>query len=334
LGISCDQQDNIITCGYFQGTVDFDPGPSVLSYSALGMDPFITKLNPAGNLIWSKQLRGSSNNVQSNAISVALDNNDNIYVAGYFQNSLPNVLDFDPGPGTFTLSGFGAGSNGTFLLKLDASGNFVWAKQFGDFGADVGYDLRVDNTGNIWCAGYFSNIPDFDPGSGTYTLSSSGQSDQFLLNISNAGNFIWAGMIGSGAQESGTSVCTTSNGRIYSTGYYGGTSDFNMGSGTFQMTPNGIDAYVYKQCQTFTSINATLNSLDLKIFPNPNSGNFTLDLEAAANIEIINSLGITIYNDQLNNGKHNFNISKHPSGLYILKLSSKGETKTIKLIKD
>ncbi len=61
-----------------------------------------------------------------------IDGSGNVIVAGTFNG----VVDFDPGPGTFSLGG-PAGADG-FILKLDASGNFIWEAQ--DFG---GYGERV-----------------------------------------------------------------------------------------------------------------------------------------------------------------------------------------------
>ena len=46
----------------------------------------------------------------------------NVYLGGLF----PSTVDFDPGPASFNLTA--QGFEDAFVLKLDASGNFIWAK--------------------------------------------------------------------------------------------------------------------------------------------------------------------------------------------------------------
>jgi hypothetical protein len=58
--------------------------------------------------------------------SIAIDAEGNVYTTGYFIDT----VDFDPGTGSMTnLSA--VGGKDSFIQKLDANGNFVWAKSFG-----------------------------------------------------------------------------------------------------------------------------------------------------------------------------------------------------------
>lgn len=59
---------------------------------------------------------------------------------------------------------------GTFVSKLDAAGNFVWAKGLGA-GDNTPYQLAVDPAGGVIVSGAFLGSGDFDPGSGTTTLT-------------------------------------------------------------------------------------------------------------------------------------------------------------------
>ena len=66
---------------------------------------------------------------------------------------------------------------------MDASGNFLWAKSIGGSGDDIGFSIGVDESGNIFTNGVFSETTDFDPNAGTTNLSSAGQSDIFVQKM-------------------------------------------------------------------------------------------------------------------------------------------------------
>lgn len=113
-------------------------------------------------------------------------------------------MDFDPGSGVDNISVAGTGGNGdVFIHKLDSSGNHVWAKNLGGSSMEVGTSLSVSKSGNVYTTGYFSRDGDYDPGSGTYTLTNRGNYDVFVHALDSTGNFKWAGSIGSSPNELG-----------------------------------------------------------------------------------------------------------------------------------
>ena len=59
--VATDSQGNVYSTGYFTGTVDFDPGPGTVLLSSFGgsEDVFVTKVDPAGNLVWAKVYGGA-----------------------------------------------------------------------------------------------------------------------------------------------------------------------------------------------------------------------------------------------------------------------------------
>src|SRR4051812_48235706 len=72
---------------------------------------------------WAFGLADDTN--YTNPVTVQVDAADNMYVAGYFDNT----LDFDPGSGTANLTS--AGSNDVFLAKYHPDGSLEWARSFG-----------------------------------------------------------------------------------------------------------------------------------------------------------------------------------------------------------
>ncbi|MFT5777682.1 MAG: hypothetical protein ACI837_000630 [Crocinitomicaceae bacterium] len=173
--LDIDALGNIYTTGSFRGTVDFDPNGATFNLTSVGAsDVYIQKLDNDGNLIWAKSSGGTWSD-EGNCLF--LGKMGSVYVTGNFSGT----VDFDPGAPTFNLT-----SNGVldvFIQKLDASGNFVWAKSVGGNQSDHGSSITVDTLGNIYVAGIFLGTVDFDPGVSTFNFTSNGAHDAFILKL-------------------------------------------------------------------------------------------------------------------------------------------------------
>ena len=123
-----DRNGDIYTTGKFSYSAEFNPGAGThdLMTAVGSTDAFISRHDRAGNLVWAKQLGGSCAVVVGSA--VAVDSVGNLYTSGYFSGT----VDFDPGPGAFSLTSLGD----AYVLKLDAAGDFVWAVRLGESGDD------------------------------------------------------------------------------------------------------------------------------------------------------------------------------------------------------
>ncbi|MBK8846296.1 MAG: SBBP repeat-containing protein [Bacteroidetes bacterium] len=147
--IVLDASGNIYTTGYFSGTADFDPSPSVYNLTSAGsIDIYVAKVGNQGNFIWARKMGGTA---QDLANSIALDANNNVYTSGRFAGT----SDFDPGPGLYNLTQSGVWFD-IFISKLDNAGNFVWAKHIGSTNYEQALDMRSDGSGNICITGGFT----------------------------------------------------------------------------------------------------------------------------------------------------------------------------------
>ncbi|MCY2964401.1 MAG: YDG domain-containing protein, partial [Planctomycetota bacterium] len=186
--LTVDGSGNVYSTGSFQGTGDFDPGAGVTNLSALSVTPFLWKLNGGGDFVWAKQL-GVGNNSTAIGRDIAVDAAGNVYSTGSFTF----ILDFDPGSNTFELNS--QSLQGGYISKLDANGDFVWAKKpatCSNLESSTGFAITVDSRGNVITAGNFSDRSapyDFDPGAGTYNISANGV-DGFVLKLDGSGNFL------------------------------------------------------------------------------------------------------------------------------------------------
>ena len=175
--IVIESSGNIYTTGFYQGTVDFDPGTGVTSLTSNGQsDIFVQKLNPLGDFEWASSF-GSTSFDKGNSITV--DAVGNVYSTGVYEGT----VDFDPGTGTLDL--ISNGGRDIFIQKLDPSGNLLWANSIGGASQEVGNTITLDASENIHLVGNFQGVVDFDSGPGTASLVSYGSYDPFILKMGN-----------------------------------------------------------------------------------------------------------------------------------------------------
>jgi hypothetical protein len=240
--IAVDASGNVYTTGFFSGTVDFNPDPAVVNNlaSAGGGDIFITKMDASGNFVWAKQMGGSFNDFSN---SIALDASGNIYTTGTFYGT----ADFNPDPiasNNFT----SAGDADIFISKLNASGNFVWAKQIGNSNFNYASNIAVNNNGVYFTGELFGTV-DFNPDPTiAFSLTSAGSDDIFISKLDLAGNFVWAKQMGGVLEDNGISLALDAAGNVFATGDFKGTVDFNPDPAvTNNLTSSGdYDIYICK----------------------------------------------------------------------------------------
>lgn len=245
--IAVDPFGNSYTTGYFEDSVDFDPGVNVVKLYATFFDIFILKLDPAGNFKWVKQFGGYQ--ASEEASSIAVDSIGNVYTTG----QINGTCDFDPGAGVYAVNSVFANNKNIFISKLDSAGNFVWAKPFGpqSGGTAEGMYIALDKTGNIYTTGDFNATTDFDPDTNsTYIMSTIWNNpDAFILKLSNDGDFLWAKQVSGKLEDYGASIAIDDSGNVYNAGYYRDSANFDLGISNYTIIAysNGITTiYVSK----------------------------------------------------------------------------------------
>ncbi|MBX2903562.1 MAG: immunoglobulin domain-containing protein [Chitinophagales bacterium] len=188
---------------------------------------------------WASSIGSNTNDNLNNLVTDAAGN---VYATGNFQAT---TNDFDPGAGTLSLPIYG--NVDCYIYKADANGNVLWAKSIGGAGIDIGKGIAVDANGNVIVCGYFNSTADFDPGAGTFYLTSVGNNDAFVLKLDANGNFLWATGVGSTGNDVANDVTTDASGNVYYSGSFTGNCDFDPGAGVYvQASPSGENAFVSK----------------------------------------------------------------------------------------
>ena len=217
--IAVDAQKNVYVTGSFRGNIEFD---SKALDSKGRQALFVAKINEQGKWIWAQGAFSATVAVGQN---IAIHNNGNIYVTGYFMKT----TEF----GSIKLAS--KGYEDIFVAKLNAQGKWIWAKGTGSSYRDKGHALAVDKKENIYIAGNFERRVTF----GTTTLTSKKGNDSFIAKLNNQGAWLWA--IRTDSHNKDLAIHDTEN--IYVTGSISGTGRFG---GVSLVSRGGSDIFVAK----------------------------------------------------------------------------------------
>jgi hypothetical protein len=152
--LAIDSKGNVLMTGGFTDSVDFGGGSLV---SAGGEDIFVTKLDPAGNHVFSKRFGDAGANQRGEAI--AIDAAGDVLVSGV----LDGVVDFGDGPISVPPGACPAEvwcEKAGFVLKLDPQGNSLWSWSRAPIRSLPG--IASDSRGNVLVSGaYPGNVEPF-----------------------------------------------------------------------------------------------------------------------------------------------------------------------------
>jgi hypothetical protein len=240
-GVAIGDEGNCYVAGQFVNEVDLDPGPADnIHTSDWSGCIFLSKFDTDGNLVRAQSYGGSG---LDGGHDVAVDDNGDVYLTGYFGDS----VDFDPGPGSANLTSTGRAD--AFLAKYDSSGNYQWATSWGsgvNVRNDEGNSVVVDSSGNSYVSGMtWKKAPMASLGCGGGLRDA--QNDAFLCKIDPNGSIAWKHVWGASGMDSVYDICLDSAENVYVTGFFSGSVDFDPGSGrTVKRSDGNIDAFLSK----------------------------------------------------------------------------------------
>lgn len=275
------------TAHYSMGYIEPKTLMSGIPISSGPVYGYVVKLNGSGDTIWQKVSTCNFNATVGAGLiprSIAVDDNDNLYIAGEY--NLPtgtSTIDWC-GYSSFSTSSFWLGS---FIAKFDSTGSLVWAHSYSGY---TNYnDIGVDQSGNAYVAASTKTALTF----GSYSIpaapSGAGADNyrDFVISYTSAGNVRWAKQLGvidmnstvSTNEGSLSRVAVERNGstNFYLSGIVNAT--YTFGSHTF--TSNGVDDAVVMK---FDSSGNYINS---RVIAGTN-------LEAFCDIDVNQNLNIAL----------------------------------------
>ncbi len=207
-GLAVDTTGAPVVTGTFAQTIDFGRGTLT---SAGSNDIYVAKIDSNGNTVWSRRFGGTGDD---RSTAIATDSAGNIVVTGM----MSGTVDFGGGP--LVTSGVWD----VFVLQLDANGNHLWSKRFGDERQQEANAVAFDATGNILIGGMAAGALDFGGG----PLTSPGFAG-FVAKLDSAGNHVWSKHVATSPESRASGIASGPAGEVFVVGTCKGTTDLGEG---------------------------------------------------------------------------------------------------------
>ena len=229
----------------------------------------IAKIGPVlTSVLWSKTITRTTfpNDASVDAHDMVIDASGNLYITGeyYYNSNFPtqSIVDFDPGPSTYTIAtgDFGLYRD-AFLFKLNSTGDFVWAKNIAyNTQFSAGYSLGLDPSSNVYVAGVFQGATDFNKSGTGYINYSNGNKDLFVSKFNSNGTFLSNQTYGGALDDEPFAIKVNGSSGYYLSGNFKDNVDFSSGTLTNTLTSNGDkDGFIVKY-NTCTPPSPMINS--------------------------------------------------------------------------
>lgn len=181
---------------------------------------FVVKYDNTGNYVWH-----TTSDFNGEIYGLCTDASGNIYFTGNFDTQITL------GPITLTNSG---PNDDILLVKMNAAGQYCWARNFGSTGSDQGYDLACDPAGNLFLTGSFQSAFNF----GGVNVNGGGNGMAYTAKLDSAGVVQWIVQANSSNLTYGKGIIWSAPEDVYMCGIGSGnmtignsTVNFSSGSG-------------------------------------------------------------------------------------------------------
>lgn len=332
-----DSEGNIFICGMYDGTCDFDPDAGVTELTSDHNVVFFAKYDADMNFLWVKSTGASGTETEAETHALYLDEDENIYLAGWFKGD----LNMNPDNGDFILEHSADEAHDIFFAKYSNAGDLVWAKTIGGDGYDYARKIIAKNN-KVYISGEFYSEMDFDPGSGTAKLKNENEADEemYIAVYDANGNYLHAsgidGTIFSAAYAANLHI--DESGNFYLAGYFSESADFDCTATDYSLTSNGdYDIFLAKYDSIITlpvAIHET-EKIELEVYPNPATEFVLIDLPQNVQETVItlfdaNMRELAIH--QVNEKQITIPVSQYHPGIYFLQLQNNEKIYYAKLV--
>lgn len=228
--VAFDSAGALLLTGYVaaSGPVDFGGGPLASAKpNGGGANAFLVKLDQSGAHVWSKRFNDpDEDDAQSAGEALAIDANDNIFMAG----ELTGKIDFGGG----FLQPMGGAA--FFVTKLSPAGQHVYSSMITTSFDAAMHGLGIDPAGNAVVTGGYETYIDFGSGP-IQSPVLDGKADLFMVKLDPSGGVAWSKATGAAGTQYGSAVALDTAGNAALAAYVEGSVDLGAGPVT---VPNNL----------------------------------------------------------------------------------------------
>lgn len=341
-----DTEDNIYMSGYTTSSTNIAiDGAHQADYAGGGnYDAYIVKFNPGGLRLWSTYYGGSGNDY---GFCCTTDSLDNVFLAGYTSSNTGTIMATADG----NQPAYGGGNNDAYLVQFNSLGIRQWATYYGGTLNENGYACTSGLGSHVYLAGNTNSPGGTDiatPGSYQDTYAS-GIYDAYLVKIfdcaipsaptnvtpvSNltlcAGNSTTLYATGSGtvswyATPSSPTPITSGTTLVTSTLSTGTYTYYTAAANNCSNSPVRSAITITVESCIPTGIKERTNSYAVNVYPNPNSGDFTVCSSADIFLSLVTETGVIVDKIALTgSNNHTWHLKNLSAGIYFI--TGTGET--------
>jgi hypothetical protein len=240
--IAVDSEGNISQTGLTLSMSNISTSGAFQESFSGGLDVFVSKFLPNGNLAWSSYIGGP----QTDRAYGIITTSDNAVLVGGTSFSEFGIAT--PGAYQEVVNGL----DDAFIIKFDGDGNRIWGTYYGGNNHDFITFMQTDPLGRIYLTGHTKSSNHITT-PGAFIENMVGTECGLLASFSSSGNLIWGTYIGESSNTSGEGI-------VYDDGfiYLGGRTASTGGiasSGSHQENKVGFqDAFLMKFSDAGTRI--------------------------------------------------------------------------------
>lgn len=228
--VASDADGNVFVSGKFETELTIE-GHDTPLVSAGRADIMLAKYSRDGDLIWVRHYGGVS---EDNVFDAVCDDQGNVILSGYFGAT----VDF----GGIVLETTGVDDLDMMVVKVDPSGEVIWAVRAGGDDVDGGNEINIAPDGTLVVLA--GSGGDFR--AGTIDFAGMGRQDAIVLTMEpQTGEFLWGGHVGGAGTARAKCLTVDAAGNVYAGGdYEGENSVFGPNRTDVLPTPQQLDAFL------------------------------------------------------------------------------------------
>lgn len=231
-----DASTNVYLAVDYTVSLQYDTNGTSQGAFGSGSSLLLARYNSGFGLSWKTDFNNAS------AVDISVNSSD-LYLVGTV--TAGQTIDMDPGAGSQNITSSG-GSTAFLGRYVVGSGAYAGSGELtGDWPVGSSINAQVNGLGQLYVAGDFTGVVDFDPGPGSILdtsvfVGAVATEDIFIARYDAGLAYHWHWSAGSTSTDESQDVQFLSNGDFYLLGNFRETVDLDFGSGEDTLSSGGV----------------------------------------------------------------------------------------------